>query len=243
MAEQVRRRLNEGLVGPLERPVLLWLAAHLPRSVTPDQLTVCGLFGSCLVFLGYLLSWRNPGFLWLANFGLIVNWFGDSLDGTLARYRRAERPRYGFFIDHTTDLFTQVLFACGLGLSPYIRFEIACLALITYLLFAVFTFIRMNVSGTLQISYNGFGPTEVRLGMILFNIWFFMSPPSPILTMWVPLSVADLAIMLASISAFIFLIIAVRLEARRLALEDAPRLGNSREYRMQQGSVAPEGNI
>jgi archaetidylinositol phosphate synthase len=188
------------------------------------------------------ISWRHPGFLWLTNFGLIVNWFGDSLDGTLARYRRAERPRYGFFIDHTTDLFTQVLFACGLGLSPYIRLEVACMALIIYLLFAVFTFVRMNVSGTLQISYNGFGPTEVRLGMILFNIWFFISPPSPILTMWVPLSVTDLAIMLMSVSAFIFLIIAVRLEARRLALEDVPRLGNSSEL-MQQDSVASQAKM
>jgi archaetidylinositol phosphate synthase len=242
MAEKVRRRLNEGFIGPLERPVLLWLATRLPRSVTPDQLTVCGLGGSGLVFAGYVLSWQHSGFLWLANFGLIVNWFGDSLDGTLARYRRAERPRYGFFIDHTTDLFTQVMLACGLGLSPYVHFEVACLALVTYLLLAVFTFVRMHTSGILQISYNGFGPTEVRLGMILFNIWFFVSPPGPIFTIWVPLSAAELAIMLMSASTFIFLIIAVRLEAQRLGVVDPPRFGNSVESQMQPGSVISEGN-
>ena len=124
----------------------------MPPRVTPDQLTVLGLVGSAIVFTGYVLSSHDPGFLWLANFGLFVNWVGDSMDGTLARYRKIERPKYGFFLDHTTDLLTEVMFALGLGLSSFVRFEIACLALIVYLLMAAFIFLRAQVSGLMQIT-------------------------------------------------------------------------------------------
>jgi archaetidylinositol phosphate synthase len=219
-APAVRARSNNSVLQPLERPALRWLAAHMPRRLSPDHLTLIGLIGSFAVFLGYVLCRYHSGFIWLANVGIVANWLGDSLDGTLARFRHIERPRYGFFIDHTTDVITEVLFALGLGLSPFVRFEIACLALISYLLIAVFTFVRSNLSGTLQIAFAGVGPTEVRLGMIILNVSFLVAPPVPVLTLWAPLSVYDLAVLGAAGTGFLFFIFSVRQEARRLALED-----------------------
>lgn len=215
-----RRRVNDGWLQPLERPALRWLAARMPPRVVPDHLTAIGLAGSVVVFVGYVLSARDPAFLWLANTGLIVNWFGDSLDGTLARYRHIERPRYGFFIDHTTDLLTETLFALGLGLSSYVRFEVACLALIVYLLTAVFIFVRAQASGLLQIAMFGVGPTEVRVGMIVLNIAMLLAPPKPILTLWAPLSAVDLAVLASTAIGFGSFLVSIRREARRLALED-----------------------
>jgi archaetidylinositol phosphate synthase len=218
--QQIHGRLNEGLLQPLERPALAWLAGRIPPGVSPDHLTAIGLIGALIAFAGYALSSRNAGFLWLANAGLVVNWFGDSLDGTLARFRGMERRRYGFFIDHTTDLLSQVLLALGLGLSSFVRFEVACLALIAYLLMAVFAFVRMVVSGTLQIAYAGIGPTEVRVGMVILNLSMLAFPPRPILMLWAPLSAFDLVVLAASAATFGYFAISLWSEARWLARQD-----------------------
>ncbi len=103
------QRVNDILLGPLERPALAWLAAHMPAWVSPDTLTGIGVLGAVIIFLSYSLSNVHSGFLWLASLGFVINWFGDSLDGTLARYRRCERPKYGYFIDHTVDAFNEFL--------------------------------------------------------------------------------------------------------------------------------------
>ena len=151
------KRVNDILLGPLERPALQWLAAHMPDWVYPDLLTIIGTLGAVIIFLSYWLTNFDKGFLWLASLGLIINWFGDSLDGTLARYRNIQRPKYGFFVDHTVDALSEVLIILGLGLSPFIRFEIASLALIGYLLMSVLVYVRTCVKGEFVISYGGFG--------------------------------------------------------------------------------------
>jgi phosphatidylglycerophosphate synthase len=166
-------RVNDILLGPLERPALKWMAAHTPGWATPDMLTGLGIIGGVIILLGYLGSNWNPWFLWLASFGFVVNWVGDSLDGTLARYRKIERPRYGFFIDHTVDALIECMVFLGLGLSPYVTFNIAALALIGYLLMSVLVYVRTCVSGVFQISYGRLGPTEVRVIAILANTLVF----------------------------------------------------------------------
>jgi archaetidylinositol phosphate synthase len=171
-------RVNDILLGPLERPALQWLAVHMPAWVNPDILTGIGIGGSFITLLGYALSNLSPAYLWLSSFGFVVNWFGDSLDGTLARYRHIERPRYGYFIDHTMDAFSEVLVVGGLGLSPYVNLDIALLALIGYLLISILVYIRTYVAGVFKISYGKLGPTEVRLILIAFNtLVFFIGAP------------------------------------------------------------------
>jgi phosphatidylglycerophosphate synthase len=163
------RRVNDILLGPLERPTLKWLAAHMPVWVTPDVCTLIGVLGALLTGISYVLCIYNSNFLWLASLGFVINWFGDSLDGTLARYRKIERPLYGFFVDHTIDAVSVTVIILGLGLTPYVSFNIACLALIAYLLLCVLVFLRTSVIGEFKISYSKLGPTEIRVILILLN--------------------------------------------------------------------------
>jgi archaetidylinositol phosphate synthase len=174
------QRVNDILLGPLERPVLRWLAAHMPAWVTPDLLTAVGVLGALVTATGYVLSGIDRNYLWLASFGFLVNWFGDSLDGTLARYRQIERPRYGFYIDHVSDTFCQAVVFIGLGFSPYVRFEVACVALIAFLMLTVLVHIRTNVAGEFKISYGRLGPTEMRAFAILLNTAMYFFGPGPI---------------------------------------------------------------
>lgn len=173
------RRVNDILLGPLERPALKWFAAHMPAWVTPDICTIIGLLGSATVAISYVLSFYDRNFLWLASFGFLVNWFGDSLDGTLARYRRIERPVYGFFVDHTMDAISATVIFLGLGMTPYVSFNIACLALIAYLLLSVLVFLRTSVVGEFKISYSMLGPTEIRVIAVLLNIIMYFGGVRP----------------------------------------------------------------
>ncbi len=173
------KRVNDILLGPLERPALQWLSAHMPVWITPDVCTAIGVLGALVISAGYILSNRDGSFLWLASFGFVVNWFGDSLDGTLARYRRIERPKFGFFIDHTTDAFCQAVIFLGLGLSPYVAFSVACVALIGYLMLATLAYIRTCVVGEFKISYRKLGPTEIRALAILLNTCMYFLGPRP----------------------------------------------------------------
>lgn len=177
------QRVNDILLGPLERPALKWLAAHLPTWVSPDICTAIGVLGAIVILVSYGLSRNNHNFLWLASLGFVINWFGDSLDGTLARYRNIERPIYGFYIDHMTDAISQVMIFLGLGLTHYIRFEVACLTLIAYLLLSVLVYVRTCVVGEFKISYGKLGPTEIRVLAILLNtVMYFAGRRTIVLT-------------------------------------------------------------
>ena len=177
MSKDIREhnRINDVILGPLERPALRWLAKKMPGWVTPDLLTILGFLGSLISLVGYGLSSFDPIFLWFASFGFIINWFGDSLDGTLARYRHIERPIYGFYIDHSMDIVTEALFFIGLGISPYVRFDIALLALIGYFMISNLVYIQTCVMGEFRLSYAGLGPTEVRVLAIGANSAVFLA--------------------------------------------------------------------
>lgn len=163
------RRVNDILLGPLERPTLKWLAAHMPAWITPDICTLIGVLGALLTGISYVFSTYDKNLLWVASLGFVINWFGDSLDGTLARFRKIERPIYGYFVDHTVDAFSVTVIMLGLGLTPYVNFTIACLALIAYLLLCVLVFLRTSVLGEFKISYSKLGPTEIRVLLILLS--------------------------------------------------------------------------
>jgi len=172
------QRINDILLGPLERPALAWLARVMPAWVTPDLLTTIGFLASILIAVSYGLTSYNPAFLWLASLGFVLNWFGDSLDGTLARYRKIERPHYGFFIDHLTDTISVVLVFIGLGLSPYVDLTVALLGAITYLQTSIVVYLLMITKGVFRISYAKVGPTEIRAIAILANaVIFFIGNP------------------------------------------------------------------
>jgi archaetidylinositol phosphate synthase len=167
------KRINNTIFSPLEKKVLRFLAMRTPEWVTPNVLTLVGFLGAVLVFLGYWLSSINENFLWLASFGWICNWYGDSLDGTIARYRKIEKPRYGFYIDHNIDVFGETLIGIGFGLSPYIRFDIALLLLISYLLLNIQVYTFAYATKIFRISYGKIGATEFRAFAIFMNIFLY----------------------------------------------------------------------
>ena len=171
-------RVNDTFLAPLERPALQWLCKHMPAWMTPDILTVIGLIGGVVMAIGYWLCNVNKNFLWIVDLGLVINWFGDSLDGSLARYRKIERFKYGYFVDHTVDITTQTIVLLGLGASPLVHFSYALLALVGYLLLGILTYINTAVSGVYKISYGKIGPTEVRVFLVGLNaIFYFASNP------------------------------------------------------------------
>jgi len=139
----------------------------------PDHLTVIGVGGSVLVFTSYVASGDSALWLWAASFGFIVHWFGDSLDGSLARHRHIERPIYGYFLDHTVDAICNLMIMVGLGFTPWVRMDVALFTLIGYYLLCIYVFINNHVSGVFQLSFLGFGPTEIRLALIAINVWMF----------------------------------------------------------------------
>ncbi len=224
-------RVLDTLTGPPERRLLVWLAERMPAWVTPDILTWVGVFGSVLVFAGYALTTYSPAFLWLASAGLVVNWFGDSLDGTLARVRHVERPRYGFYVDHTVDIVSESLIALGLGLSPYVTFNLACLALIGYLAMSVLVYVRTVVDGVFKISYSLLGPTEVRIILlgVNFALYLFGNPHLP-----PPLSRVALADAVVGLIALILLVMFVL-----TAISGMRRLSGSDALSAEEPSEAP----
>lgn len=216
------KRVNDILLGPLERPALQWLAAHAPAWMTPDKLTAIGTFGTVMIFAGYVASRANPAFLWLASLGLLVNWYGDSLDGTLARYRNIQRPKYGFFIDHTVDAFTETLIVLGLGLSIYVTFNVAALALIGYLMLSVFVYVRTFVDGVFQISYSKLGPTEVRVILVALNTAMFFFGVRTVNLPFGQFTLYDIPVALIALILFVIFAVSTWTKARELAAIDRP---------------------
>lgn len=219
------RRVNDILLGPLERPTLKWLAAHMPAWVTPDICTLVGMLGSLIVALSYMLSTYERAFLWFASLGFIINWFGDSLDGTLARYRRIERPNFGFFVDHTIDAISAAVIFLGLGMTPYVSFNVACLALIAYLLLCIVVYLRTNVAGEFKISYSMLGPTEIRVGAILLNVVMYFGGIQ--MTSWrlgtllsITFTPYDLLLSFVALLLLTFFLVTATRETIRLAREN-----------------------
>jgi len=217
---KAHKRTNDILLGPLERPALKWLAAHLPGWVTPDILTGIGVFGSLLIFISYYFTSQSMAFLWLASLGLVINWFGDSLDGTVARYRHIERPRYGFFIDHIVDVLNEILIVLGLGLSPFVRFDLACLALISYLALSVMVYVQQIVTNEFKISYGKLGPTEVRAILILANTLLFFTGIAVYQFGSVQMTVFDLLVTVVIIIMILIFLVTVVRKGRELSSMD-----------------------
>ncbi|MFC1569559.1 CDP-alcohol phosphatidyltransferase family protein [bacterium] len=171
-------RVNHTLLGVIEKKVLLFLASKTPAWIGPNGLTFIGFLGAVFALIGYWLSSYNHNYLWLACFGWLANWYGDSLDGTLARYRKIEKPQFGFYIDHNCDALSVFVFGVGFGLSPYVRLDVSMLLLIAYLLMSIQTYVYTCSTGIFQISYTKLGATEFRLMVILITVglYFFKFP-------------------------------------------------------------------
>jgi phosphatidylglycerophosphate synthase len=169
-------RLQESWVAVAEKRTLLWLAAHTPQRINPDHLTSLGLVaqigaGACYA----LAAWNRYALLGvIACIGL--NWLGDSLDGTLARVRQRQRPRYGFYVDHMVDTFGAVALMGGLALSGYMHPRIAIGLLVAFLVLSIQSYLATHTLGEFRLSFWRFGPTELRILLAVGNLALLWKP-------------------------------------------------------------------
>jgi phosphatidylglycerophosphate synthase len=158
------------LLADVERRILHTIAAALPVRIRPNHLSGVGVVGAVGAGAAYALSAIDVRWLWAASLMLIVNWFGDSLDGTLARVRGIERPRYGYYLDHIIDAFNTAAVGIGIGLSPFVEIELALALVVVYLMLSVNVYLESSVFRVFRMAYGKIGPTEGRILLILGNV-------------------------------------------------------------------------
>ncbi len=177
MNKEQSKRIQTSVLNAMEKKVLVWLAERQPIWMTSDILTGIGVAGAIVVALGYVLSNYNLNWLWLASLGFVINWYGDSLDGTLARVRGTQRPVYGFYLDHCIDGITISIMCIGAGLSDMLNLSVAMGVLAVYLLLSISVYINAHLKGEFKLTYAGMGPTEFRLIMVIVNTLFIYVAP------------------------------------------------------------------
>lgn len=220
--DQQARRHNEGVLQFLERPALRWLSARMPGWVTPDMLTGLGFVGCLIATLGYVLSAKVPAFLWLASAGIALNWFGDSLDGNLARMRGIERKVYGFFLDNIADVLEYAIFAVGMGLSGYVRWELVLGTLAAFYMMMLLGLIKLWVTGIFQIAFGGTGLTELRIAFIAANVAMYFLPPKPFAIFGIVTTYPNVISAVWIASLVITFLVATYTTLRHLAALDPP---------------------
>lgn len=214
-------RDKQFLLAPAEQAVQHWVAARLPRRVLPDHLTVVGVLAALGIAVAYALSSRDPNWLWLASALLVVHWLGDSLDGTLARRRGIERPRYGYYLDHLVDAAATACIGIGLGLSPHMLMITGLVVVVAYLLLSINTYLETHVFGVFTLGYGRLGPTEARLALIALNSAVLAGVPLRPLD-GLALSALDVAGLAAAALMVVALAIRAARNLRVLALREPP---------------------
>src|SRR3982074_3100565 len=167
------RREQTSILAPLERAALRGLARRMPGFVNSDHLSLLGFVAMFLAGVCYAASRQNPLMLHLVNVCIFLNWFGDSLDGTLARFRNRQRPRYGFYVDHIIDSFGAIFLMTGLAASTYIDWRVAAALLVAFLLLSIESYLATYTLGVFRLSYAKFGPTEIRILLAIANLLLY----------------------------------------------------------------------
>jgi phosphatidylglycerophosphate synthase len=241
------KRDQSSLLMAGERVLIIRLCRLMPDWVTSDHLTAVGALGAALACAGYVASNWRPSFLFLASLGLLVNWFGDSLDGSLARHRGTERPRYGYFLDHSVDAINNLIFAVGLGASPYVSMDAALFLLVSYYLLSMYVFLYNEVAREFRLTFLYCGPTELRLLTIAFNLFVFFEGPVKLSLLGMTVSLYTLLVELEA-AVFVAIFIYTVLQTSRTlkqeeddtaALETVPGVaGHGRAH-----SKLPKGDV
>jgi len=210
----------------LARPegrVLEWIARRLPAWVMPDHLTALGVLAAIGIAAAYALSNQDPIWLWAASGLLVVHWLGDSLDGTLARVRRSERPRYGYYLDHLVDAIATALIGIGLGLSPYMLLATGLAIVIAYLVLSINTYLETNTLGVFSLGYGRLGPTEARVGLIVLNTLLALGVLPAITVLGLGVTVLDVAVLAIVALMLGALLVRAFRNLRELARLEPPR--------------------
>jgi len=215
--EAVKAQREESfLLAAPEKRFLRWLAAKLPRWILPDDMTAVGVLAAIGIAVAYQLSNDGSGWLWAASGLLVIQWLGDSLDGTLARVRGIERPTYGYYLDHLVDAFATACIGIGLGLSPYMLLSVGTLVVVAYLILSINVYLESFAFNRFSIGYGKVGPTEIRLILILLN-------------MFLALDLVGLDFTVAELELTVFDVVGLAIAAVMIVLLVARSLRNLRE--------------
>lgn len=213
------------LLAKPEKRLLRWIASRLPRWIVPDDLTALGVAAAIAICVAYQATNANRAWLWVASALLVVHWLGDSLDGTLARVRKAERPRYGYYLDHLVDAVSTVCIGIGLGLSPFMLLSTGALIVVAYLMLSINVYLESHALGKFSIGYGRIGPTEVRVLLIGLNTALALGAPLGFHIAGIGMTAFDMVGL--AVAALMVVLMAARAFAnlRRLSVEEpaAPR--------------------
>jgi phosphatidylglycerophosphate synthase len=174
-------RINRSITAAVEKRALMWMAERAPRWLTSDQLTLLGLFAQIGAGGFYALSRYNEYGLVGVIACIALNWLGDSMDGTLARVRNQQRPRYGFYVDHMVDVLGATALMCGLGFSGFVHWGVAIAMLLGFLLLSAESYLATYTLSRFEMSQGVFGPTEIRILLIAGNLALLRSPYATVL--------------------------------------------------------------
>ncbi len=198
-------RLQESFTAAAERKALAWFAARIPARVNSDHLTLLGFTAMLLAGASYAIARTHRAGLLFATLFLALNWFGDSLDGTLARLRNRQRPRYGFYVDHMIDAFGGFFLMAGLAISGFIDWRIALGMFVAFLMLSVQVYLATYTVGTFRLSFAKFGPTEIRILLALGNVWLWLHPDERIFGS--PYRIFDVGGLIASAAMLVMLVV------------------------------------
>ncbi len=216
------RRTARSVFTRFEKWALPRVAARLPGWVLPDHLTLLGLAAATFLAVAYLLTNRSPGWLWAANAALVAHWLGDSLDGTLARVRRIERPRYGFYLDHICDAYATFAIGLGLGLSPYMLLGTGLAIVTAYLVLSINVYLETYLFGEFRYGYGVMGPTEARTLLIALNLTALYARGLPFNLFGIGMTVFDIAGIAAAMGMTALLGVRVARNLRTLGRMEPP---------------------
>jgi phosphatidylglycerophosphate synthase len=212
--------LNKSFLARPERILLQRLVRLVPRSLKPSDLTLVGVLGGIMAGVSLVLCNLSPLFLPLAIAGILVNWFGDSVDSVLARVRSVSTRRHGFLFEHSCDLIAQSAMVIGLGFSPYLTLTSALMLLSLYLLMSSYTYLRITVEGVHRLSYAGLGSTEFRVMLAAWPVLVQLTGWRLAGSHYFGLAAVDFVIAGLSICVFVAFIVVMRQDLERIDADE-----------------------
>jgi phosphatidylglycerophosphate synthase len=215
-----QQAINTAITAKAEEKAKEIICPRIPEWIGPDHLTFIGIIGIVIVSVGFVLGYLNRYYLGLVPLGLIINWFGDSFDGSIARYRKRTRPNYGYYIDKMVDAVVMIMFGLGLGLSGFVKIEIAILLTAIYLAMMINVDLLVYVKGEAKNSFGWFGPTEFRIIGIIFSIVMFFMPVKYYDIYGYLVTQYDIVVLVLSVLMFLILISEIVKNGIRLNKED-----------------------
>jgi phosphatidylglycerophosphate synthase len=218
------KREAKFLVARFEQWALPRIAARLPKWVMPDHLTALGVVSATWIAFCYMKSNANPLWLYGASVGIVLHWFGDSLDGTLARVRKIQRPRYGFYLDHLTDAYSTTAIGLGLGLSPFMLLSVAFAGVIAYLTLSINVYLETYIFGRFRYGYGVLGPTEARLALLFLNLLAGGLSPLPFHLFGVEMTLFDVGGIVVTGIMVVLLLGRAKTNLDALAKEEPPNV-------------------